>query len=151
MPSGIIPILSLCKISAKSMSIYLSTQDVGLHGLHIFIRGEELLDSDFVDETSINLRGLETNHLKYMEFHGLHMRIGVEQLLLDLEFVDDTCIYCKYQQAFILEQSSFQIQSLSMTHVYTARISWHLLLHFRPLIHWRILHWKQEGISEAFL
>ena len=41
--------------------MYLTATEVGLRGLQLPIRGEELLDSEFVDDTGLYLHGQEAN------------------------------------------------------------------------------------------
>lgn len=51
----------------EAMNCYLSTQDVGLQGLSLPIRDEELLDSEFANDIVIFLRGCEANLLQFQQ------------------------------------------------------------------------------------
>ena len=46
---------------AETMSDYLRSEGVGLRGLQMPIRGEELLDAEFADDTSLYVHGQEAN------------------------------------------------------------------------------------------
>ena len=46
---------------AEAMSSFLSNQGTGLQGLRLPLREEELLDSEFADDTTVYLQGHEAN------------------------------------------------------------------------------------------
>ena len=52
---------------AEAMSGYLTAQDVGLQGLSLSIRDEELLDSKFADDTAMYLQGYEANLMRFQQ------------------------------------------------------------------------------------
>ena len=52
---------------AEAMSGYLTTQDVGLQGLSLPIKYEELLDSEFADDTAMFLGGSEANLMRFQQ------------------------------------------------------------------------------------
>ena len=50
---------------AEAMSSYLAARDVGLQGLSLPIREEELLDAEFADDTAMFLRGCAANLTRF--------------------------------------------------------------------------------------
>eukprot|EP00250_Pteridium_aquilinum_P015467 c22598_g1_i1 orf=254-919(-) len=46
---------------AEALSMYLTAEEVGLRGIQLPVRGEDLLDSEFADDTGLYLHGQEAN------------------------------------------------------------------------------------------